>query len=300
MKILNFGSLNIDKVYKVAHFVRPGETISAENFKCFPGGKGLNQSIAIARAGGRVFHAGTIGHEGRFLEEILRGSGVITEYIRELDSPTGHALIQVSEEGENSIILFKGSNYENSKEYIDQVLVNFDKEDILVLQNEINNLDYLMQCGMQNGMRILLNASPVDEKLKNTDLSNVTWLMLNETEGLEITGESLPEQIVQRLSDKYPSMNIVLTLGTDGCLYYSKSEKIYQPCFHADTIDTTAAGDTFTGYFIASVIAGRSVKDALEVASCAASVTVSREGAAVSIPLYKEVMERLLDYREKL
>ena len=299
MGIINFGSLNIDRVYKVSHFVRPGETISSESYKCFPGGKGLNQSIAIARAGAKVAHAGTIGTDGGFLKDLLEQSGVDTRYIRESDNVTGHALIQVSEEGENCIILFKGTNFENDRNFIDEVLENFGKEDILVLQNEINNLDYLLQCGKQKGIRILLNASPVDEKLKNMDLSGVTWLMVNETEGLVITGKSRPERIVRQLLEDYPSMNVILTLGTGGSIYQSKGKKIYQPCFPAQTVDTTAAGDTFTGYFIASVLAGKNREEALETASCAAAVAVSREGAAVSIPVYTEVEKKMFLEKRK-
>ncbi|WP_321003927.1 ribokinase [Eisenbergiella porci] len=298
MGIINFGSLNIDRVYKVSHFVRPGETISSESYKCFPGGKGLNQSIAISRAGAKVTHAGTIGADGGFLKELLKQSGVDTRYVRESENVTGHALIQVSEEGENCIILYKGSNYENDVNFIDYVLAGFNSEDILVLQNEINNLEYLLQCGKQKGMRILLNASPVDERLKNMDLTGVTWLMVNETEGLEITGENKPERIAAQLLDKYPAMNVILTLGTDGCVYQNKENRIYQSCFPAETVDTTAAGDTFTGYFIASVLTGKSMEEALEIASCAAAMAVSREGAAVSIPIYAEVEKKLMDWHE--
>lgn len=293
MGILNFGSLNVDKVYKVPHFVRPGETISSESFRCFPGGKGLNQSIAIARAGGKVFHAGTIGTDGDFLKDVLENSGVDTGYIRKSRNPNGHALIQVSKEGENCIILYKGSNYENERDFMDQVLESFSGEDILVLQNEISNLDYLIQQGKKKGMCILLNASPIDENLKKMDLSEITWLMLNETEGLEITGEKEPDKIIGALLERYPEMSVILTLGTDGSIYQNRQERIEQPCFKTRTVDTTAAGDTFTGYFIASVVAGKQITDALEIASCAASVTVSREGAAVSIPDYAQVEERL-------
>ena len=296
MRIINFGSLNIDRVYKVSHFVRPGETISSEGYECFPGGKGLNQSIAIARAGAKVVHAGTVGTEGGFLKELLEQSGVDTRYIRKSGNTTGHALIQVSKKGENCIILFKGSNFENDRKFIHEVLENFYKEDILVLQNEINNLEYLLQLGKERGMRILLNASPVDETLKHMDLSGVTWLMVNETEGAEITGESKPEKIIAPLLALYPAMNVILTLGTDGSIFQNKEKKICQPCFPAQTVDTTAAGDTFTGYFIASVLAGKNMEEALETASCAASIAVAREGAAMSIPVFEEVEKKLTDY----
>ena len=294
MKILNFGSLNIDKVYKVHHFVRPGETISSEIYTCFPGGKGLNQSIAIARAGEKVFHAGTLGKDGDFLKTTLEESGVYTDYLRISLGINGHALIQVTEEGENSIILFKGSNYENDNVYINDVFSHFDKDDILVLQNEVNNLDYLIEHGKEKGMKILLNASPIDEKLKQLDLSCITWLMINETEGMELTGETEPDFILKRLIEKYPDMQIVLTLGTKGSIFKSKEETIFQPCIKTKTIDTTAAGDTFTGYFIASVVKGKTIKTALKTAAQAASLAVSREGAAVSIPKEQEVEQYIL------
>ncbi len=297
MRILNFGSLNIDKVYRVAHFVKPGETLSSESYKCFPGGKGLNQSIAIARAGERVFHAGTIGADGRFLKELLNENGVNTEYIQESANENGHALIQVSDEGENCIILFKGSNYENDRSFMNRVLEKFDSGDILVLQNEINDLECLLRAGSRKKMRILLNASPVNEELRQTDLSGVTWLMVNETEGRELTGEGGPDQIACELQRKYPSLNVILTLGTDGCIFRNARQRIFQPCFVTQTVDSTAAGDTFTGYFIASVMKGRSMEEALEAAACAASITVSGEGASVSIPFYEEVEKRLASYR---
>ncbi len=293
MKILNFGSLNIDKVYKVPHFVRPGETISSLGYECFPGGKGLNQSIAVSRAGAEIWHAGTIGKDGLFLKEILEQSGVKTCYLRDSGQITGHALIQVSGEGENCIILFNGSNYENDRAFIDDVLKDFSEGDILLLQNEISNLDYLLQRGKEKGLRIMLNPSPMDENLRNMDLSGVTWLMLNETEGKEMTGESEAARIADALVGRYPRMNVILTLGKDGALYQNGEKRFKQPCFPAETVDTTAAGDTFTGYFIASSAFGKTEEEAMKTAACAAAVTVSREGAAVSIPVMADVNARV-------
>ena len=293
MKILNFGSLNIDKVYKVPHFVRPGETISSENYQCFPGGKGLNQSIAAARAGQKVYHAGCIGADGEFLVDILADSGVDISYVKRNDTVTGHALIQVSASGENCIILFGGSNQEITKEYIDEVLNDFAAGDILILQNEISNMAYLLRRGSEKGLQIMLNPSPMDEFLKTTDLSGITWLMLNETEGGHITGETDPEKIVEALLSRYPDIKIILTLGSDGAVYCSAEEKIHQPCYPALAVDTTAAGDTFTGYFAAAMVEGKTPAQALRLAACAAAITVSGEGASVSIPVRRVVEERL-------
>lgn len=293
MRILNFGSLNIDKVYKVPHFVRPGETISSLGYQCFPGGKGLNQSVAAAKAGHMVCHAGTIGADGSFLEEVLSAGGVDTRYVRKTEGITGHALIQVSEAGENSIILFPGSNYENDQDYIDEVLSKFSQGDILMLQNEVSNPDYLLQKGKEKGMRIMLNPSPMDDFLRQADLSGVTWLMLNETEGKEMTGEEAPGRILDWLLRRYPNLQVILTLGGDGAVYRSKDEEISQPCYPAEVVDTTAAGDTFTGYFVAAMVEGKSAQEALRLAACAAAITVSKEGASVSIPQRSVVEDRM-------
>ena len=143
------------------------------------------------------------------------------------------------------------------------------------------------------GMRILFNPSPMNESLKKTDLSGVTWLMLNETEGNDITGASDPDRITEILLEKYPQMKVILTLGRKGAVYKSAEECVYQPCFPVNAVDTTAAGDTFTGYFIAAIVEGKIMQEALRLAACASSITVSREGAAVSIPERALVDERL-------
>lgn len=293
MKILNFGSLNIDKVYRVAHFVRAGETIASSGYQCFPGGKGLNQSMAAAKAGQEVYHAGCVGPDGRFLLETLRRGGVDTGYVRTDGSITGHALIQVNDAGENSIILYPGSNYENEEEYMDHVLCHFGNSDVLLLQNEINGLEALLNKGKKKGMRIMLNPSPMDDRLKHTDLSAVTWLMVNETEGYELTGENSPERITDILLRKYPDMRVILTLGGKGAVYRDQREYLKQPAFPVVPVDTTAAGDTFTGYFIAAVAEGKKNAEALRWAAMAAAIAVSRDGASVSIPDRGQVEERL-------
>lgn len=293
MKILNFGSLNIDKVYRVAHFVRAGETVASAGYQCFPGGKGLNQSIAAARAGQKVFHAGTVGEDGLFLLDTLRKGGVDTRYVRTSGSITGHALIQVDDAGENCIILYPGSNFENEEEYVDEVLRDFEGPDILLLQNEINGLEQLLRKGREKGLRIMLNPSPMDERLKRMDLSAVTWLMLNETEGREITGEPEPDRITDCLLQRYPDMRVVLTLGEKGAVYRDRGEYLRQPAFPVRAVDTTAAGDTFTGYFIAAAAEGKKCGEALKLAAAAASLAVSRQGAAVSIPERAQVEDMI-------
>ena len=293
MKILNFGSLNIDYTYSLEHIVQPGETITSRSLEVFPGGKGLNQSIALARAGADVYHAGLIGSDGRFLRDICRESGVKTEYIRETEKRTGNAIIQVSEEGQNCIILYPGANREQTEAYIDEVLKGFSAGDILLLQNEINLLHYLISEGTKKGMKIALNPSPFDEKITTCDLSKVSLFLINEVEGEQITGEKDPEQILQKMELLYPGAETVLTLGDKGAVYGNGTERIRQEPVRVKAVDTTAAGDTFTGYYLAAVMEGKPNAQAMKEAACAAALAVSKKGASSSVPWRRDV-ERLL------
>lgn len=290
MKILNFGSLNIDKVYQVKNFVRPGETISSKKLDLFCGGKGLNQSIAIARAGSDVYHAGCIGNDGDILIKELMGNKVNTDYIRTLDIPTGNAVIQVSESGQNCIILFGGANQEISTEQIDNTLSDFTKGDILLLQNEINNLKYIIDQAYKKGMMIYLNPSPVTDQLHEISLEKIHCLILNEIEAADICQTELdsPEKYAQLLQEKYPESSILLTMGTSGSIYVSDTKRHFQPAYKVTAVDTTAAGDTFTGYFLSAVSKGKAIEEAMNEASKASSIAVTRNGASSSIPRREE------------
>lgn len=293
MKILNFGSLNIDKVYTVPHFVSAGETLSSTNYEKFPGGKGLNQSIALAKAGAEVFHCGKISNDGLFLKDILSKSNVNTDWIDENGSTTGHAIIQVSSSGENCILLFGGANKEITIEQINLVLANFSTNDILLLQNEINHLEYIVETAHKRGIKIVLNPSPIDESLTTLDYSKIDYLILNEIEAKSITGEDSMEKIFQQLLSLNNQMKIVLTLGTQGVIYKDSSQEFSQAVYKVNAVDTTAAGDTFLGYFLSQISLHADIKKALQIASKAASIAVTRKGAASSIPTLKEVMESI-------
>lgn len=289
-KILSYGSLNVDIVYSMPHFVQPGETIAASKTEQFPGGKGLNQSVALSRAGAKVWHGGKISSDGRWLSDILEKSGVDVSFVSDSGSTTGTALIQVVPSGENCIILNHGANYENTTEEIDRAFENFGAGDILLLQNEINLLPYLMEKATEKAMEIALNPSPIDEKLMKMDLSAVSYLILNEIEGEAITGRKEPDEICRTLLDRYPDMKVVLTMGGEGAMYMDKDNSFRQNVFEVKAVDTTGAGDTFTGYFLAFVSEGSSVPEALKAASKAAAIAVSGKGAAASIPVRAEVM----------
>ncbi|HCR43427.1 MAG TPA: ribokinase [Ruminococcaceae bacterium] len=293
MKILNLGSLNIDKVYAVGHFAAAGETIKAERLDLFPGGKGLNQSIAAARAGAEVYHAGAVGRDGGGLSELLRGSGVNVGLLRQLDGESGHAVIQVTPSGQNCIIVFPGTNGMITHGYIDSVLKNFAKGDVLLLQNEISCVDYAMEKGSEMGMRVVVNPSPVTDALLNCPLGLADCFILNETEGMALagTGSSANADILRALAKRFPAADIVLTVGKDGALYSGRDGTfLSHGIYDTDVKDTTAAGDTFCGYYIACTAAGESPREALEKASAASSIAVSRKGASPSIPVMREVM----------
>ncbi len=293
MKVLNYGSLNVDYVYQVPHMVTAGETLLSSKLNVFSGGKGLNQSIALAKAGVAVDHAGMIGSDGRFLLDECTRYGVGTNFLKKTDEKNGHTIIQVDETGQNCILLYGGTNQMQTKEYIDDVLSHFSGGDVLVLQNEVNLLDYLIDRASELGMRIILNPSPMNDSVLSCALEKVDLFLLNEIEGEQLTGTDDPEQILNRLHEKYPAASFVLTLGSRGAWYYDGTKKAFQDIFPVKAVDTTAAGDTFTGYFIAAMLDGMAVEDCLKRAALASSIAVSRAGAAPSIPSKEEVEEAL-------
>lgn len=287
-RVLNFGSLNMDHVYQVKHFVMPGETISSDNLQHFCGGKGLNQSIALARAGACVYHAGAIGQDGMLLKEQLEKDGAATDYLQiRKELGTGHAIIQVDENGQNCIILYGGANQSITREQVKETLGGFAEGDILLLQNEINELAYIMELAGEKGLHIFLNPSPCDEKVRNLPLELVDTFLLNEVEGEQITGEK--EAVLDALREKFPKAHIVLTLGSKGAIYADQKKRIVREAEKVKAVDTTAAGDTFTGYYIASVSEGKSIEEALDLATRAAAIAVTRHGAVPSIPYLEEL-----------
>ena len=293
MKFLNFGSANIDYVYALDHIVLRGETISSESLNLFPGGKGLNQSIALARAGADVHHAGCIGLDGEMLMNTLESSGVNTKYIKRVDEKSGHAIILVGKDGENSIVLYAGANHKIEKAQIDEVLSDFSAGDVILLQNEINNIEYIIEKAHKKGMFTVLNCSPINPNIFKLDMSLISCVILNEVEMSEITGSEDIESGFKWLLEKNPDMKIMLTLGKNGCVYVDKNQRVSHPIFKVKAVDTTAAGDTFTGYFISEMSKGRDMADVLRVASCASAIAVTRNGASTSIPMYDEVIKAL-------
>lgn len=295
MKVLNFGSLNIDFVYRLDHIVNKGETISSDGLSIFSGGKGLNQSVAMGRAGIEVYHAGSVGSDGDFLVDILRNSGVNVDNIVFIDSDrTGNAIIQIDKDGDNCIILYGGANRAVTKEQVDNTLSMFSDGDFIVLQNEINEMPYIVEKAHERGLKIVLNPSPMDDKIFELPLAYVDYFILNEIELAQllkmekIDYEDI-DKIVPLVSSEFKDASVILTLGDKGSVYINDNKYYFQKAFKTEVVDTTAAGDTFSGYFVASIIGGKSIEESMERASKAAAIAVSRNGAAPSIPYADEV-----------
>lgn len=295
MKIVNFGSLNLDHVYRVPHAAATGETLAASSFQILLGGKGLNQSVAIARAGAAVLHGGFVGDDpkSKDLLNCLESSGVDISKIQVTDQPQGHAIIQVNDEGNNCIVIFGGSNQCISTQYIDEVLADFTAGDYVVLQNETSNVEYAITKAHAKGCVVVLNASPIDQRMLNLDYNQIDWLIINEIEGAAIAGVSEIEEIMPTLIRKYPALNIILTLGTEGSRCYTGGKFYSQAAFKAKAVDTTAAGDTFLGYVVSGLVNGKPIAETLRTASAASAIAVSIMGAAGSIPKAEDVANYL-------
>jgi ribokinase len=289
MNVINFGSYSIDNVYSVPHFVKPGETLPSLDYQVHPGGKGLNQSLALAYAGIKLKHAGKVGKDGLWLKSLLSEAGVDTSLTQVVDTPSGHANIQVTPEGENAIVIYGGANKSIEKQDIVAALANVSAGDYLLIQNEISCLPELIEMAARKQQRIIFNAAPITDEVVNYPLNLVEFFIVNELEGKAISGEVVPQDILDALIDKYPESRIILTLGEGGAIYKDRAQQISQAAFPVSAVDSTGAGDTFSGYFLAGIVQETSIKECLEKACKAAAICVTRRGAASSIPRQDEL-----------
>lgn len=290
MRVLVFGSANIDRTYAVEHFVNAGETLSADKMDLHCGGKGFNQAIAFARAGSDVYFAGAVGEDGGMLYDALKESGVNVDHLKRIPGPSGHAVIQVTPDGQNSIIILAGSNGAITHEDVDQVLNAFSAGDLVVLQNEISSVDYIIDKAKERDMIVALNPSPFNERIKTYNLSKVDYLLVNEVEGALLTGCDDPEKMAGAIHAMYPNANVVLTLGCAGSVFVSATGTVLSSgIYQTEAVDTTAAGDTYTGFFLSEALATGDFETALRNASIASGISVSRHGASHSIPYAEEV-----------
>jgi len=291
MRIVNFGSINIDHAYFVDHFARPGETISSDNYEHFAGGKGLNQSIALSNAGAEVYHAGRIGRDGKWLRKRLESSGVNTKFVEVADVPSGHAIIQVNNEGENCIVLYGGANQCMTDSYVLQVISQFSEGDYLLVQNEINSVPFILREAKRKGMVVIFNPAPMTPDVIHYPLELVDILITNELEAEGLTGEPIAEHAGTAMLRKHPDITMVVTLGARGAVFFGPVGLLSQRAYEVKPVDTTAAGDTFVGFFIAAHMQGENPQNCLERACRAAALCITRKGAADSIPHREELGE---------
>lgn len=294
MKVLCFGSLNIDHTYRVDRFLKPGETRCASGYEVHAGGKGLNQAIALARAGAEVCMAGCVGPDGGRLLELLRSEGVSTRWVEEVPLPTGHAVIQVDGGGQNCILICAGANAAVSREQIRRTFEGFSAGDVLLLQNEIPENDCIARQAKARGMELWLNPSPITAELVEGDAAALAdWLVVNELELAALTGEEDADRGLSRFTERWPEKKLVLTLGERGSLFAGGGAVLRQSAFPVTAVDTTGAGDTYLGYFLAAFLETGTPAAALDRAARAAALAVTRRGAAEAIPQAEEVFSSL-------
>lgn len=291
MRILNIGSINADHVYRVERIVRPGETRASRSYARYAGGKGFNQSVALARAGAAVAHVGGVGPDGQWLRDALAQDGVDIAHVREAADPTGHALIQVDDAGENAIVIHAGANGVLAAADVGLAIGASAAGDWILLQNETNVVGGAIRLAHGRGRRVVLNPAPMTAAVLEMPLELVDVLILNEIEGRALTAEADPARMLASLRARYPQATVVLTLGAQGVLADGGQGVVCQPAFPAQAVDTTAAGDTFIGYFLAAWTGGVELARALRWACRASAICVTRPGAAASIPRRAEVGE---------
>ncbi|MDR2898259.1 MAG: ribokinase [Spirochaetaceae bacterium] len=296
MNVLVYGSLNIDLVFSVGHIVRPGETISSTALTRSAGGKGANQAAALAKAGVAVKLAGKVGQDGEFLLSLLESYGVDTSLVAVSDGATGQAIIQLDENKQNAIVLYGGGNREITEEEIEAVLAGFTAGDMIVLQNEISHTAEIIRQAKSRGMKVCLNPSPYDKFIEALPLDMVDMFFVNEIEGAALAGALADENfdifitvVLEKLTNRFPDAEIILTAGRDGAYYAFQEERAHGAILNVPVVDTTGAGDTFTGYFLASRLRGYTAQQSLDTACRAASIAVSRFGAMEAVPAAAEV-----------
>lgn len=290
MTIWNLGSINADMVYALPHLPVAGETLAANGLQRFLGGKGANMSVAAARAGGQISHIGAVGSDGCWARDRLTEYGVDTRWIAEVDQPTGHAIIAVDADAENLIILFPGANHAITGDQLGQALTSAGSGDLLVLQNETNAQVQAAQMGRDLGLVVCYAAAPFQAEAVQAVLPYLDFLILNEVEAEQLHAASglAPSDL--------PVEHVIVTFGSKGARYYRRgSDPLAFSAYKVNAVDTTGAGDTFTGYVLAGMDRGMPMEQAIAQAMRAAALMVTRHGTADVIPDLQEVRAAQLD-----
>lgn len=300
-KIVVIGSSNTDLIAKINEFPKIGETIKGVSYLQVMGGKGANQALAAHRLGGDVKFITSLGND-------LNGMNSIDYYKKEgldaslslivEDIPSGVAMIWVDNKGDNSIVIIPGANDELKPEYIKRIEAEILKGDLLVLQMEIpyETVAYICNFASSNNKQIMLNVAPA-VVLDHDIMNKIDILVVNETEAELISGESISSIGEEAVVDKLRSLGaktVVLTLGKKGSILKNDQQYLSVPAFTVDAVDTTAAGDTFCGALAAGLSKGHSWRQAMQFASAASAICVTRMGAQTSIP-YESEVEKFLN-----
>ncbi len=292
-KLVNLGSLCVDNVYHVQNIARAGETVTSLGHEIHPGGKGLNQSLAAARAGAEVIHVGCVGTDGGSLVDVLSGSGVDVSYIRTIDSASGSAIIQVDAQGRNAIFITGGANRRVSKEQVEAAVSLLETDDWLLVQNEINDLDFVLKSAALGNVNVAFNVAPVDGRESTYLYDYVSLLIVNEIESMAVAQTDNHELAFNIIRSQYPNTKVILTLGRLGLRHGHGDNQLYVPAFEVEVVDETAAGDAFIGFYMAALLRSEPLEVALREASAAGALAVTTTGAATSIPRREEVLEFL-------
>lgn len=283
MAIWNLGSINADFVYSVPHVPAPGETLSSTKRDVFLGGKGTNMSVAAARAAARVHHIGAVGEDGRWAVQRLLEYGVDTRNIAVLDTETAQAIIMVDPQGENSIVLHPGANAEIPQVTLQAAIAEAETGDWLVIQNETNLQRTAAEMGKKLGLQVAYAAAPFDAARVQAVLPYLDFLILNAVEAEQL------HQATGQTPDALPVRDVIVTRGADGADWYGTTGKEHFPAIKVDPVDTTGAGDTFTGYVLAALDLGMPMAQAIGRATIAGALMVMRHGTADVIPDLSEV-----------
>lgn len=289
MAIVNFGSINIDHVYQVEHFVRPGETIASTHYQQLLGGKGANQSIALAQAGADVRHVGSIHENDASYKQALIKKGVDCRGVKCNDTPSGHAIIQVTPSGENAIVLFGGANQTITAETVSRALEETTTSDWVLTQNETSSIADVLKQANEKQLKVAFNPAPMSDSVRHLPLDCIDLLIVNETEAAAITDKDTLDDIIAAFQHAWPNAEVIITLGKQGVKMLRGEDVISVDAFSVDAVDTTAAGDTFIGYFLSAYCNHTDAKQALLRGCAASAIAVTREGAAQSIPSQQEV-----------
>lgn len=291
MKFINFGSMHIDYIYNVKDIAKTRETVNAVDHITNVGGKGLNQSVALARAGAKVSHVGLVGKDGADLKSMLIDNHISTDYVECLDNqPSGHAVIQVNSEGDNTILIFGGTNQQYTPELIEKALAASDPDDIVLVQNQINDVPRIIEQAKKHQLKIIFNLAPASQNMAYYPLEYVDVFVLNQNQGNILTRQEKPDAILATLQRRYPQAAFVLTMGQKGVKFVDNHRRLTIPAERIAATDTNAGGDTFVGYFLARWHLGDTIEHSLELACRAAALCITRKGAATSIPYLNELV----------